>query len=58
MSPSVSYQVRIDRSGSRPRLTWVDEIDGHPRVLRHEPGSLWRRFNAWIAGAIGLERML
>ncbi|AMO79405.1 phospholipase D family protein [Pseudomonas citronellolis] len=58
MSPSVSYQVRIDHSGSRPRLTWVDERDGHPHVLHHEPGSLWRRFNAWIAGAIGLERML
>lgn len=58
MSPSVSYQVHIDRRGGRPRLVWVDEVDGRPRTLRHEPGSLWRRFNAWIAGAIGLEKML
>ncbi|WP_371370389.1 phospholipase D family protein [Pseudomonas sp. QL9] len=58
MSPSVSYRVRIDRSAGQPRLVWVDEKDGHPRVLHHEPGSLWRRFNAWIAGAIGLEKML
>lgn len=58
MSPSVSYQVRIDHGGSRPRLFWVDERNGRPHVLHHEPGNLWRRFNAWIAGAIGLERML
>ncbi|WP_374439457.1 phospholipase D family protein [Pseudomonas panipatensis] len=58
MSPSVSYQVRIDHSGSQPRLFWTDERNGHVHVLRHEPGSLWRRFSAWAAGAIGLEKML
>ena len=58
MAPSVSYQVRIDRSGSRPKLVWIDERDGRPQVLRHEPGSLWRRLNAWVAGMIGLEKML
>ncbi|KAF1067962.1 MAG: Cardiolipin synthase C [Pseudomonas citronellolis] len=58
MSPSVSYQVRIDRSSGSPKLIWVDERDGQEHVLHHEPGNLWRRFNAWIAGAVGLERML
>ncbi len=58
MAPSVSYQVRIDRSGSRPKLVWIDERDGRAQVLRHEPGSLWRRLNAWVAGMIGLEKML
>lgn len=58
MSPSVSYQVKIDRSEDPPTLIWMDERNGQPRALHHEPGSLWRRFNAWIAGAIGLEKML
>ncbi|MCP8466930.1 phospholipase D family protein [Pseudomonas sp. ZM23] len=58
MSPSVSYQVKIDRNGAQPRLIWVDERDGQRHTRHHEPGSLWRRFNAWIAGAIGLEKML
>ncbi|MOA06539.1 hypothetical protein D3C78_1261780 [compost metagenome] len=58
MSRSVSYEVRIERSGGRPRLVWVAEHDGRPLVLHHEPGSLWRRLNAWLAGVIGLEKML
>ena len=37
MAPSASYQVRIDRSGSRPKLVWIDERDGRTQVLRHEP---------------------
>ena len=32
MAPSVSYQVRIDRSGSRPKLVWIDERDGRAQV--------------------------
>ncbi|MHB9799844.1 phospholipase D-like domain-containing protein [Pseudomonas sp. MT3] len=58
MSPNVSYQVKIDRSGARPRLVWIDERDGQRHTRHHEPGNLWRRFNAWVAGAIGLEKML
>ncbi|MCY1396946.1 Cardiolipin synthase C [compost metagenome] len=58
MARSVSYEVRIERSGGRPRLVWVAEHDGRPLVLHREPGSLWRRLNAWLAGAIGLEKML
>ncbi|WP_370600298.1 phospholipase D family protein [Pseudomonas nitroreducens] len=58
MSPNVSYQVKIDRNSSPPRLVWVNERDGERHTRHHEPGSLWRRFNAWIAGAIGLEKML
>ncbi|MNR57409.1 hypothetical protein D3C85_1781850 [compost metagenome] len=58
MSRSVSYEVRIDRSGSRPKLVWISEHDGRPYRLRHEPGSLWRKLNVWIAGAIGLEKLL
>ncbi|SDP14603.1 phospholipase D-like domain-containing protein [Pseudomonas jinjuensis] len=58
MSRSVSYEVRIDHSGSRPKLVWISEHDGRPYRLRHEPGSLWRKLNVWIAGAIGLEKLL
>jgi putative cardiolipin synthase len=28
------------------------------RVIDKEPGGLWRRFNAWFAEIIGLEKML
>jgi hypothetical protein len=28
------------------------------RRLEREPGSLWRRLNAWLAEWIGLERLL
>ncbi len=58
MAPSVSYQVRIDRSGSRPKLIWIEERGGKRVALDREPGNVWRRLNVWIAGAIGLEKML
>jgi len=48
---------RIEDQG-RVHLQWVSERNGQPRVLHHEPGSAWRRFNAWVVKAVGLERML
>jgi len=57
-SPAVSYEVRlIERNGVR-RLIWIAEDDGQRKVLLHEPGGAWRRFNAWFSRVIGLERML
>lgn len=58
MAPGVSYQVkRIERDG-KVRLVWLEERNGKLYELHHEPGSLWRRFNAWVVQAVGLERML
>ena len=37
---------------------WIAEDGGRLRVLEKEPGGLWRRFNAWFADVIGLEKML
>ncbi len=54
MSPERSYQVRQEDG----QLVWVTEDNGHLHTLRKEPGDWWRRFNAWMSQAIGLERML
>ena len=54
MAPAVAYQVEL-RDG---KLVWVTEDNGQQHVLTTEPGGLWRRFNAWIAKAVGLEKML
>ncbi|KTS73491.1 phospholipase [Pseudomonas oryzihabitans] len=58
MDPSVSYTVKRVEDRGRAHLEWVTERDGQPRVLHHEPGSAWRRFNAWVVKAVGLERLL
>ncbi|WP_338545669.1 phospholipase D family protein [Pseudomonas benzopyrenica] len=58
MDPSVSYAVQRSEDQGRVHLQWVSERNGQPRVLHHEPGSAWRRFNAWVVKAVGLERML
>ena len=58
MDPSVSYAVKRVEDRGQVRLEWVSERNGEPRVLHHEPGSAWRRFNAWVVKAVGLERML
>ncbi|MDU9411210.1 phospholipase D family protein [Pseudomonas sp. zfem005] len=55
MSPGRSYQVRLRPDGG---MEWVTEEGGRQQVLRQEPGSLWRHFNAWFAERVGLERML
>ncbi|MGQ7959961.1 phospholipase D family protein [Pseudomonas sp. SP16.1] len=54
MQPALSYEVRLVDG----QLRWRVEDDGRLHELAREPGSAWRRFNAWFADLIGLERML
>lgn len=54
MAPTLSYQARLEDG----RLVWTTEDNGQLHDLDREPGSWWRRFNAWFATTIGLERML
>ena len=54
MQPALSYEVRLVDG----QLRWRVEDDGRLHELTREPGSAWRRFNAWFADLIGLERML
>ena len=54
MAPPLSYQVELEND----QLVWVTEDDGKLHTLTHEPGSWWRRFNAWLSNIVGLERML
>ncbi len=59
MTPTVSYEVRLEKTAGRSQLVWY-AADGDAAAYRlsREPGGLWRRFNAWVARFIGLERML
>ena len=54
MQPSLSYEVRLVDG----QMRWRVEDDGKLHELTREPGSAWRRFNAWFADLVGLERML
>jgi len=54
MAPPLSYEVKLEND----RIVWVTEDDGQMHTLTREPGSYWRRFNAWISKAVGLEKML
>ncbi|ANY90662.1 MULTISPECIES: phospholipase D family protein [Pseudomonas] len=54
MAPALSYQAKLVGN----KLVWVTEDNGRRRMLTSEPGGLWRRFNAWISKAVGLEKML
>ncbi|WP_191490163.1 phospholipase D family protein [Pseudomonas sp. FEN] len=54
MAPALSYQPRLERG----QIVWVTEDHGQLHELQQEPGNWWRRFNAWFANHIGLERML
>ncbi|WP_295478501.1 phospholipase D family protein [uncultured Pseudomonas sp.] len=54
MSPERSYEVRLQDG----QLVWVTEDNGQIHTLDKEPGDWWRRFNAWISKAVGLEKML
>ncbi|EIK97321.1 phospholipase D/transphosphatidylase [Pseudomonas sp. M47T1] len=54
MSPALSYQAEL-KDG---KVVWVTEDNHHLHTLTTEPGDLWRRFNAWMSKAIGLEKML
>jgi putative cardiolipin synthase len=54
MAPAISYQAKLEND----RVVWVTEDDGKIHTIYKEPGDWWRRFNAWFASAVGLERML
>ncbi|MBS7556754.1 phospholipase D family protein [Pseudomonas sp. RC4D1] len=54
MAPPLSYQVKLEDG----KLVWITEDHGQLHSLSHEPGSWWRRINAWLSTRIGLERML
>ncbi|MGE7993724.1 phospholipase D family protein [Pseudomonas sp. NPDC089554] len=54
MAPALSYQPKLVDG----KLVWETEDNGQVHTLASEPGGVWRRFNAWIAKAVGLERML
>ena len=54
MSPALSYQVKLEHG----QMVWVTEDHQQLHTLTTEPGDWWRRFNAWFAKSIGLERML
>lgn len=54
MAPDVSYRPELQDG----KLVWITEDNGQIHTLNREPGGLWRRFNAWVAKAVGLERML
>lgn len=57
-APTISYEVRLIETDGQEQLIWIAEDHGRRLILQREPGGLWRRFNAWIAEVIGLERML
>lgn len=54
MAPALSYQPTLVGN----QMVWVTEENGRRRMLTSEPGGMWRRFNAWISKAVGLEKML
>ncbi|MDE1168648.1 MAG: phospholipase D family protein [Pseudomonas sp.] len=54
MSPALSYHARLEQG----KVVWVTEDNHHLHTLHTEPGDWWRRFNAWMSSAVGLEKML
>jgi putative cardiolipin synthase len=54
MAPPLSYEAKLQDG----KVVWVTEDDGKLHTLTKEPGSWWRRFNAWMSTTVGLERML
>ncbi|MGG5288020.1 phospholipase D family protein [Pseudomonas shirazensis] len=54
MAPALSYQPVLEDG----KMVWVTEDNGQRHVLSKEPGGVWRRFNAWVSKAVGLEKML
>jgi putative cardiolipin synthase len=54
MAPSLSYQAKLENG----QVVWITEDDGKLHTLTKEPGTWWRRFNAWMSTTVGLERML
>ncbi len=58
MQAAVSYRVSLLEHDGERRLLWSFEENGRQQVLTREPGSAWRRFNAWFARVFGLESLL
>ncbi|MFJ7796817.1 phospholipase D family protein [Pseudomonas sp. NPDC096950] len=54
MAPPLSYEAKLENG----QIVWVTEDNGKLHTLTKEPGSWWRRFNAWMSTTVGLERML
>ncbi|WP_194788745.1 phospholipase D family protein [Pseudomonas sp. UFMG81] len=54
MAPALSYQPMLVGG----KMVWATEDNGRRHLLVTEPGGIWRRFNAWISKAVGLEKML
>jgi putative cardiolipin synthase len=54
MAPALSYQVELEND----QIVWTTEDYGKMHTLTKEPGSWWRRFNAWLSNTVGLEKML
>lgn len=54
MAPALSYQPRL----ADDKLVWVTEDNERVHTLTTEPGGMWRRFNAWVSKAVGLEKLL
>ncbi|AMS15304.1 phospholipase [Pseudomonas chlororaphis] len=54
MAPALSYEAKLQDG----KLVWITEDNQQLHTLTREPGSWWRRFNAWMSNTIGLERML
>ena len=54
MAPALSYEAKLQDG----QVVWVTEDNGQMHTLTCEPGNWWRRFNAWFATSVGLERML
>ncbi|MHC8289956.1 phospholipase D family protein [Pseudomonas sp. XS1P51] len=54
MAPPLSYEAKLEQG----QIVWITEDDGKLHTLTKEPGSWWRRFNAWFSTTVGLERML
>ncbi|WP_395593234.1 MULTISPECIES: phospholipase D family protein [Pseudomonas] len=54
MAPALSYEAKLQDGN----IVWVTEDNGRMHTLSKEPGSWWRRFNAWFSTSVGLEQML
>jgi putative cardiolipin synthase len=54
MSPARSYHAKL----AQGKVVWVTEDKHQLHTLHTEPGDLWRRLNAWLSAAVGLEKML
>ncbi|WP_248918006.1 phospholipase D family protein [Pseudomonas entomophila] len=54
MAPALSYQPMLVGG----KMVWATEDNGQRHMLVTEPGGIWRRLNAWISKAVGLEKML